>query len=277
MGGELDGQIGLGHDLIAHKVGQRHFTGGDEVQGGGIVTILTAFFGGKQIGFKLGQLPGAAQAVGIDDVRRVALGVTVFLGLHVQHELGQGPVQSGDRAFEHAKARARQLGAGFKVQAQGFANVHMVFGGKAQGRGFTTQAMRGAPAAQLNIAVFVAAQRHAGVGQIGQGLEQGLHVGLQQLQALGRLLQVVFDAGHLGHDVVHAFALGFALANLLGQAVAPGLQLLGVGLQGFALTLQRLKGVDIQKGLRGFAGVEALQDMRQVASEQIDIEHGGRL
>ena len=162
MGGELDGQVGLGHDFIAHKIGQRHFAGGDEVQRRGIVAVLAAFFGGKQIGFKLGQLPRATQAIGIDDVGRVALGVAMLLGLHIEHELRERPVQSGDGAFEHAEARARQFGAGFKVQAQGFADVHMVFGGKAQGCGFTTQPLRGAPAAQFDIAVFVAAKGHAG-------------------------------------------------------------------------------------------------------------------
>ena len=173
----------------------------------------------------------------------------MLLGLHIEHELRKRPVQTGDGAFEHAEARARQLGAGFKVQAQGFADVHMVFGFETQGGRLPTQALLRAPTAQFHIAMLVTAHRHTGVGQIGQGLQQGQHVGLQQLQALSGALQIVFDAGHFGHDVVGAFALGFALANLFRQAVAPGLQLFGVGLQGFALTLHGLKGVDIQKKL----------------------------
>ena len=100
--GEFDGQVGLGRHHIAYKVGQGHFAGRYQIERGvvwGHFTFLPAFFGGKQVALEFGQLPGAAQAFTVDDVRRVALGVAVLFGLHVQHELRQGAVQAGNRPF----------------------------------------------------------------------------------------------------------------------------------------------------------------------------------
>ena len=104
---ELDGELGLGHHFVAHKIGQRHLTGGNQVQRGVVgcsLAVLSALFGGKQVALKLGQLTGAAQALGVHHVRRVALGVAMLLGLNVQHERRQSAVQAGNRAFHDGEA-----------------------------------------------------------------------------------------------------------------------------------------------------------------------------
>ena len=77
----LIGSSRLGHDLVAHEVGQRHFAGRDQVErrvvGRGLA-FLAALLGGEQVALELGQLAGAAQRLGVDDVGHVALGVAVL-------------------------------------------------------------------------------------------------------------------------------------------------------------------------------------------------------
>jgi hypothetical protein len=168
--GELDGQLGLGHDLVAHKVGQRHFAGRDQVQRGvvsGGFALLPALLGGEQVALKLGQLAGAAQRVGVDDVGHIALGVAVLLRLHVQHELRQRAVQAGDRPLHHGEARARQLDAHSKSRPSGVADVHMVLDAKSSARGLC-------PSCAHHVAMLVRAHGHAGVRQVGHGQQQGV-------------------------------------------------------------------------------------------------------
>ena len=62
--GQLQRQVRLGDDFIAHEVGQRHLGGGDQVQRDAFGfgrALLSAFFNGEQVFFKLGQLTRAAQ------------------------------------------------------------------------------------------------------------------------------------------------------------------------------------------------------------------------
>ena len=247
MRGELHGQIGLGQHHIPHEVGHRHFAGGNQIQRRGLARILPAFVGGEQVFFKLGQLPGSAQGIGVDDVRRVALGVAVLLRLHFQHELRQRPVQPRHGALHHAESRASEFDAHIKVQAQRCAHVHMVFDPK-------VKYPRCAPAAGHHVAVFIAAARHAGVRQVGYSQEHGLHVALDLLQLRRAVFQFGFDVGGLRHHGVHfcgtRSAFGFELADLLAQGIAPGLQFFGAGLYGFALGFQTGEAGQVQKGLR---------------------------
>ena len=116
MRGEFQRQLAFSQHLVTHKIGQRDFAGGNQVQRLTIcVAVLTAFFGSKQIFLKLGQLARATQTVGVDDVRRVALGIAMLLGLHIQHELRQSAVQAGNLTLHHCKARAGQFDAHFKI------------------------------------------------------------------------------------------------------------------------------------------------------------------
>ena len=216
---EFDGQAGLGHDLVAHKVSQGHFTGGDQIQGsvfGLRAPFLPALVGGKQISLKLGQLAGALKALGVDHIGRVALRIAVLLSLHLKHELRQGPVQAGNGAFHHRKTRAAELGAGVKVQPQRLAQIHMV-------ARHETQSGWNAPRAHHHIGVFILTHRHGGMRHIGHRQQQLMELVLQGFQTGGRLIQLCLKLAHLGHSrfCLFMFALAFEHAHLLAQSVAP--------------------------------------------------------
>ena len=128
-----------------------------------------------------------------------------------------------------------------------------------------------APAAHYHVTGLVRTHRHAGVRQVGHSLQQGVQLGLQRVEAGGGRIQLFFQAIHRRHDVVGAFTLGLALADLFGQGVALRLQLFGAGLQGLALRLQCGERVHLQEGLGGLAGFQPGDNAGQVFSEQGDV------
>jgi len=102
-------------DLVADQVGHRHLGGGDQV-----VARFAAEL--EQILLELGQLPGAAQAVGVDHVGHIGLGVAVLAGVGVEHELDQGPVHARQGPGHDGEARAGQPRRRLEVeQADGVA------------------------------------------------------------------------------------------------------------------------------------------------------------
>jgi hypothetical protein len=186
VGGELDRQLGLGQDLSRTVL-----VSGTSLVGMRYCSVLAASpprVTQKQVAFELGQLPGAFQRLAVDDVGRVALGVAVLLRLHVQHELRQRAVQPG-RAPHEGEAANPTAWRRFRSPAQRRAHVDVVLDGVKRPR----RAGR-APAAHFHVAVFVGAHRHAVVRQVGHGQQQGLQLGLDQVQPLGAGLQFVGDA-----------------------------------------------------------------------------------
>ena len=188
------------------------------------------------------------------------------LRVQVQHELGQCPVQPGDRPAHEGEARARQLGAGVEVQPQGGAQIDVILHREGVGAGR-------APAAHLHVATLVGTHGHAVVRQVGHAHEHGGELGLQRLQPLGRGLELVADAGHLGHHGRGVFALGLELADLLAEAVAPGLQLLGAGLDGLALGFEGREALDVEEGLGVLAGLQPRGHAGQVTAQLLNVEH----
>ena len=158
-------------------------------------------------------------------------------------------MQPGDRALHHREARAAELDGGVEVQPQPLAHVDVVLG-------LEVEVARRAPRAHLHVAALAFAHRHAFVRQVGDGQQQRLHVGLDLVQALRGALELGLDAGDLGHHGIGRFTLGLELADLLGELVALGLQLLGAALDGLALGFERLEGVHVQVGLRRLARLE---------------------
>ena len=271
VGREFDRQVGLGHHHVAHKVGQWHFAGGDEVQGRVVrhgLAVLAALLGGEEVTLELRQLARALERVGVHGVGHVALGVAMLLRLHVQHELAQCAVQAGDGARHHGEARARELDAHVEVQAQRCAHIHMVLH-------FEIELGGGSPAAHFHVAMLVAAHGHAFVRQVGHGHQHGQQLGLDLLQAGGGLFQLHLACGHLGLDSFGAFLVAPAHqhADLLGQLVALGLQLFGAGLQRLALGLQRLESGDVQESLGLFAGFQPRDGGVEVFAEEEDVKH----
>ena len=95
MCGEPDRQLGLLEQVATDRVGQRHLRGGDQIEDLAFA-LLATFARREQVLLELRQLTGADQRFAVDDVRRVALGVAVFGGLDVEHELRQCPMQPGN-------------------------------------------------------------------------------------------------------------------------------------------------------------------------------------
>ena len=98
--------------------------------------------------------------------------------------------------------------------------------------------------------------------QIGHGHQHGLQLGLDLVQARGRLFQLGLHGGHFGLGGFGGvlFALAHQHADLLGQLVALGLQLLRARLDGLAFGFQRLEGFHVQEGLGVLAGLQSGDD-----------------
>jgi hypothetical protein len=237
---------------------------------------LAAFFRGKKVFFKLGQLAGAAQGVGVDDVGHVALGVAVLLGLHVQHELRQGAVQPGNGACHDAKARARELDAHLKVQAQGLAQVHMVAGLKGQ-RAAPARLPQTVPSNAPRRCRLLPRPRARSRGANWARPAAGLGARVEFAPSAARAFKFGLGGRDLGHHGAGVFAFGLELANLFGELVALVLQFLGAHLQGLAFGFQGLESVNVQGKLGEFALFKTGQDRGQVFAKQLYIEHGGIL
>ena len=267
VGGEFERQIGRGQDAFAHGVGEGNFGGGDEVLRG--FAFVAATGNVEQVFAEFGQLAGAEEGGVADDVGGVALGVAVPLRVGVEHELGEGAVQAGDFAFHQAEPRAGEGGGGFKIEAEFFAQIDVVFHGK-------VKHARRADAAHFHVLRFVAPHGHALVRQVGDGGEPRVQLGLHGFQIGGGLLQIRLDAGDGGHGGFgfFVFALPFEHADFLRFAVAFGLQFFGFHLQQLALVFQRVKAHGVKtEAARGQAGGCG----GGVVAEELDVEHGASL
>ena len=151
-----------------------------------------------------------------DDIRGVALGITVLAGVGVEHELRQGAVQAGGLAFHQAEARTGQGGGGFKIKPELFAQVHMVFD-------FEIKLARRTHTAHFHVFGFIFAHRHALVRQIRNAEQQGIDLRLYGLIIGIGLFQIRFDLCYFGHGCFgfSMFALPFEHTDLFGHAVAP--------------------------------------------------------
>jgi hypothetical protein len=96
---------------------------------------------------------------------------------------------------------------------------------------------------------------------------------LQGVEPGGVCFQRGFDVADLFHDRRDILTFGFGLPDLLGEQVAPRLQIFGLFLQSFALGFEGFKAGHIEEGLRGLTGFEPGDDVRQVFAQQGDVEH----
>ena len=110
------------------------------------------------------------------------------------------------------------------------------------------------------------------VRQIGDDCNEGVVAFLQRRQGILVALEFVADAGHFGEHGRGVLALAFQHADLLRQAVAPGLQILRAYLQVLALAFQRLEGGGIERhATRG----EAFGNEGGTAAKELNVQHGG--
>ena len=196
MGGEPDRQARLGEQLAANAVGERDLGGRDQVLLAlGAVVAVVAFAAPEDpehVVLELGQLAGAFEHLAVDDVGRVALGVAMLLGLHVEHELGERAMQSRDRPAQEREARARELGAGVEIEAERRADVDVIARRE-------VELARPAPAPHLDVRALVGADRDARVGQVRQRHQLLVELELDRRQPLGRAVELGADLRDLGH------------------------------------------------------------------------------
>ena len=128
--------------------------------------------------------------------------------------------------LQHDEARARELaGAGEIHHAQRLAERDMVLRRERRSRGgvpcWRTSLLRG----------LVAAVRHVVGRQVGQRREQRVDLGAQARRLGFEPRLLVLALGDLAQQVGGVAALRLGGADLLGEAVALGLKLLGLGLR----------------------------------------------
>ncbi len=148
----------------------------------------------------------------------------MLLGLDVEHQRGQRPLQPGERPEQGHEAGAGQLGAAAEIHAEAGAQLVMLLGRKGE-------IALAAPAAQLLIGGLVPPVRHVlgqDVRQAGQLLVKRR---LEALQALLRRRHRDLERRHLGHQGLGRATAAAQAANLLGERVALRLLLLQLGLQ----------------------------------------------
>ena len=228
----FQGQLLTVDNRVPGHVGDRHLRGGNKVQ--------VLFLDMELVFGELGQLAGAEQAVGVDQVGNVDLHVFVFTSMYVQHELDQGPVQPGDCSRHHYETGAGDAGGGLKIdQPQGLTQSCMVLGNK-------ILHFQLSPGPYHLIIVLAVSGRDTLMGHIGHAAQELVQFLLDLLQPGLAGFQFVAQGGDLRPQRFDVLSRGLGFANRLRLTVPLRLQFLGVNLGLFTLPLQRLEPVDIQ-------------------------------
>ncbi|MND79974.1 hypothetical protein D3C80_717350 [compost metagenome] len=113
------------------------------------------------------------------------------------------------------------------------------------------EAARSTPTAYFNVVIFIGADRHARVRQVGDTQHNRVQLGLNAVQldlATGQFIGHALDIGHQWGDV---FATGLGLTDGLGAGVTLGLQLFSAGLHHLAAFFQCFDARDIQAEATG--------------------------
>ena len=275
LGAETGGQRGDAHgqgllveNFLAHQIGQRHLGGGDQPE------VLAR---AKLVVAELRELRGAIHGVVAHQHRRVHLFITVVLGVQVQHELAQRPLQPRQRPAQDHEARTRHFCRPLEIhQAQRLADLEMLPGLEAffEGRARSNDA-------GLHIIMLVGALGNLVERQIGQ-LQQR-HIERQHGGGLGGggAFGLGLDLGDAGLQLLGAgeILLAHGLADFLGEAVALLLAALG---HGDDVAPGVIKTEQLRHGLLDLQSIPApptqarLEDFGIVA-DPADVMHGRRL
>ncbi len=125
VGAVGDGELGLVEGLVAEEVGDGDFGGGDEpvvvlLQLAGAVGSLVVAV--EEVFGELGKLAGAEEGFGIDHVGGQDFGVAMLGCVEVEHEVGEGTLETGSLAVVDDEAGAGDFCGAVEVEdAQGFA------------------------------------------------------------------------------------------------------------------------------------------------------------
>ena len=249
-------------DLAGDGVGERHLGGRNEVHLLH-VGVGAALLRGEEVLLELRQLPRAGHGRGGDDVRGVALRIALLAGVHVKHELREGAVKVRNLALHEAEARARELGGRVEVEAQGGADVDVVLD-------LEVKLARHAPAADLDVLGLVLADRGGRRGKVRDAKEQVMKLRADLLELGLELGELGGDLRGLGEQLRSVLAFLLLHADVLGEGVARGLQLLGLLLDVLAAVLK------LREGLNGeieIARLQAIHHFLEILPEHRHIEH----
>ena len=215
VGGHPQRQVARVEDLAGDDIGQRHFRGRDQPEAVGGTKLLVPEFR---------QLAGAVKRVLMHQERRRYLGIAVFLGLMIEHEVGKTPLQSREHAFQKHKPGAGQLCRRREIhQPEPLADRHVIAWGEGE-----TRRRPGPP--DLLVLILVHTVRDIVTQAVRQRADHFLDLGLERPTLLLKLLHAGLDARDLVDQARGVLLLALQHADLLGGLVAPllqGLQLRG--------------------------------------------------
>ena len=224
VGRQRDGQPGFVENLVAIEVGDGNLGGGDQPV---VVVFELAARSGLGVGIgaaeqilgKLGQLAGAEERLGVDHEGRQHLGVAVLLGVQVEHEADQRPLQPRSRAHVDGEARPAQLGGAFEVEnAERLADLPVRLGLEVECCGFSPQVFT---------VLLSASDLPTGTSsrvRLGTRARDWRNCSSRAGGGLVQLVELVFErAGLFHHGRGWSFLAGFLeRAHLLAQARCGG-------------------------------------------------------
>ena len=139
----------------------------------------------------------------------------------IEHELGQGPMQPGQRASEGHEAGPGKLGGRIEVHpAVAGPQVHVVLGLEGKRR-------RLAPAALFPVGRLVPPVRHGHMRDVGNVQAEILQLLLHHRKLILGGFEPRTQVRHFSQQGLDVLTGGFGLADALGADVALVLQLLG--------------------------------------------------
>ena len=187
--------------------------------------------------------------------------------MHVDEEVDERALHAGAHAAEQVEAGAGKLDAAVEVD-------HAELGAEVPvSLGLEVELARGAPAAHLGVVGVVLAVGHGLVGDVGDGgdeVEELLLNGGALLAQLGDALLVCGDLGLGGLGLV-LLAVLHKKANLLGDGVAVGLELLDLGDDRATLLVQLEELLAVPVGI--LPGLAGLVHGVGVLADELDVEH----
>ncbi len=223
-GAEGDGELRFVEGLVAEEVGDGDLSGGDEpviaiLKFAGVGALVVAV---KGVFGELRELAGPEEGTRVDHEGREDFGVSVLAGVEIEHEVGEGALEARSGAVVDDETGAGDFSGPVEVEdVEVFAEIPVRFRGEVEG-GLS------APGFLLAVGMFVGADGNGVLGEVWDGLEDGL--------------EAFVCCGGPGFEFIH---LRFKSPGLLGLSGGIGSgfaeagdlfgELIALGLEGFDL------------------------------------------
>ena len=107
-GNEVHGEVFFRQDFIRENIGHGNLGGGNQK--------VVGSFHMKQFGFKLGQIARSKEAAAVGHKGWEDLQITVLPGVHMQHEVHEGPFQQSPRAVIVGKSSSRNFAGPLRIK-----------------------------------------------------------------------------------------------------------------------------------------------------------------